>query len=272
MKRHAVILVLLITGLGGWFAVHAQKPFREYAGNEYVDFPLPPDYQQPAEFIRARLKYRDAGFGRGRGRFGRGGGSWTTDYPRSDRHFLMGVRRLLRVDTRSVEQVVELDQTDDIYNWPFVYGVEVGHWELNSEEGKQLRDYIDKGGFLMVDDFHGSYEWQVFEEGIRQAFPQEEIRDLPNDHPIFHTVYDLEKRPQIPGIGAFFRGVTYEQDGYDPLWRGILDQKGRVVVGICGNMDMGDAWEHSDDPEYPENLASLAYRIGMNYIAYDLTH
>ena len=270
MRRNPAIVLLLISSLGGWFALQAQKPFREYAGNEYVDFPLPPDYQKTAEFIRGRLKYRDAGFGR-RGR-GRGAGSWTTDYPRSDRHFLEGVRRLTRADAKSVEQVVELDQSDDIYNWPFVYAVEVGHWDINDEEGKQLRDFINRGGFLMVDDFHGTYEWQIFETGLRKAFPESEIIDLPNDHPIFHTVYDLDKRQQIPGMGSVYRGVTFEQDGYDPQWRAIVDAKGRVIVAICANMDMGDAWEHSDNPEYPENLASLAYRIGMDYISYDLTH
>ena len=270
MRRTPAFLILLISMLGGWFALHAQKPFKEYPGSEYVNFPLPVDYNLPADFVRARLRYQSGG---GRGRFGRrGAGAWTTDYPRSDRHFLEGLRRLTRVDARSVEQVVDLDQSDDIYNWPFVYAVEVGQWGISPEEGKQLRDYIDRGGFLMVDDFHGSYQWQVFEEGIREAFPDSEIVDLPNDHPIFHTVYDLAERAQIPGIGAWSRGITYEQDGYDPQWRAIVDAKGRVIVAICGNMDMGDAWEHSDDPYYPEKLASLAYRIGMNYIAYDLTH
>jgi hypothetical protein len=266
MRRGLAVLLVL----GGFLALHAQKPFREYAGNEYNNFPLPPDWNKPAEFVRARLKYQDAGRG-GRGRFGRGG-SWTTDYPRTDRHLMAGLRRLTRVDARSVEQVVELDQTDDIYNWPFLYGVEVGRWSLSPEEGQQLRDYIDRGGFYMVDDFHGSYEWEMFVVGLKVAFPDRDIIDLTSDNQIFHTVYDLNERPQVPGLAALYRGVTYEQDGYDPLWRAIVDDQGRVIVAICANMDLGDAWEHSDDPSYPEHLASLAYRIGMNYIVYSLTH
>src|SRR5262249_9230377 len=150
-------------------------PFKEYPGNEYNDFPLPDDYQRTAEFTRARLRYRNGPLGRGgfRGRFG--GGAWTTDYPRSDRHLLQGVARLTRIDTKSVEQVVDLDGTDDIYNWPFVYAVEVGQWTLNGEEAKQLRDFIDRGGFFMVDDFHGTREWEAFVESFERVFPDRRI-------------------------------------------------------------------------------------------------
>lgn len=268
MRLRAAFALTLFVGLGAWGLLRAQKPFKEYAGNEYNDFPLPPDYNKPAEFVRARLRYGSGGF---RGRFGRGG-VWTTDYPRSDRHFLMGLRRLTRVDSRSVEQVVDLDQTDDIYNWPFVYAVEVGYWGFTDEEARQLRDFIDRGGFLMVDDFHGTVEWEAFLEGISMVFPNPLVVDLEDDDPIFHTVYDLKERPQVPGLAALYSGRTYERDGVTARWRAIQDSQGRTIVAICHNMDLGDAWEHSDDPSYPENLASVAYRIGMNYIIYDLTH
>ena len=174
--------------------------------------------------------------------------------------------------TRSVEQVVELDRTDDIYNWPFVYAVEVGQWTLNEEEAAQLRDFINRGGFFMCDDFHGTYQWQLFVQSFNLVFPDRQIVEIADSDPIFHTLYDLEHRVQVPGIAALSRGVTYEQDGYEPRWRGVYDDKGRLVAVICHNMDLGDAWEHSDNPAYPENMASLAYRIGMNYFVYDLTH
>src|SRR6266446_2939385 len=141
---------LLAAGLAlsFWGALLAQKPFREYPGIEYTDFPLPRDYQTSHEWTRARLKYPDVT----RGAYGRDV-YWTMDYPRSDRHLLEGVRRLTRIDTRSVEQVVELDGGDDIYNWPMLYAVEVGFWELNEEKAVQLREFLNRGGFLMVDDF-----------------------------------------------------------------------------------------------------------------------
>ena len=269
--RLRIVFLLVVTGLLSlWGVLRAQRPFKEYPALEYIDFPLPSDWKQPAEWTRARLKYPDfINFGMGRDVY------WTMDYPRSDRHFLAGVRRLTRIDARSVEQVVELDQTDDIYNWPFVYGVEVGHWRLTEAQVVQFREFFDRGGFFMIDDFHGTREWQIFTDTMTQVFPEDQqpIVELENRDSIFHGIYDLNDRFQVPGWLAWFEGgVTYEQDGIEPRWRGIYDKKGRLVVVVCHNMDLGDAWEHSDDPRYPEKFASLAYRIAMNYVVYDLTH
>src|SRR6185295_5927776 len=121
--RMRAALALLCAGFTAWGVLLAQKPFKEFYGGEYNDFPLPADYQEKTEWTRARLRYDSIGRGGGGGfgRRGRGGGSWGTDYPRSDRHLLQGVRRLTRIHTRSVEQVVDLDGTDDIYNWPMLY-------------------------------------------------------------------------------------------------------------------------------------------------------
>ena len=203
------------------------------------------------------------------------------DYPRSDRHLLQGVRRLTRIDSRSVEQVVSLDGTDEIYNWPVLYGVEVGHWRLPDEQAQQLRQYLLRGGFFMVDDFHGSApfeglnEWQMFTDSMSKVFPDREIEEIPNNDPIFHTLYDLDDRFQVPGYVNWMENhITYEkgETGKQPHWRCIRDDKGRIMVAICHNMDLGDAWENSDDPKYQENWASLAYRVAMNYFVYDLTH
>jgi Domain of unknown function (DUF4159) len=243
-----------------------QRPFKEYPGVEYTDFPLPDDYQKKAEWTRARLHYQDyAGSERRRG-------SWTIDYPRSDRHLLEGVRRLTRIDSRSVEQVVDLDGEDDIYNWPMLYAVEVGHWGLTDAQARQLREFLLRGGFLMVDDFHGTQEWGVFFDSIQKVFPDRPIVDLENSNQIFHTIYDLQDRFQVPGAQVFRSHRLYEKDGFTPKWAAISDDQGRVMVAICHNMDLGDAWEHSDEPEYLEKWASLAYRIAMNYFTYDLSH
>jgi hypothetical protein len=171
-----------------------------------------------------------------------------------------------------VEQVVDLDGTDDVFNWPTMYAVEVGHWDLTDAMADQLRDYLLRGGFLMVDDFHGTLEWNVFLRGMNKVFPDRKIVDLDNKDPIFHVIYDLDDRFQIPGWQWSISGKTYEYDGFDPKWRGIYDDKGRVMVAICHNMDLGDAWEWSDDPRYPEKWAGLAYRVAVNYFMYDLTH
>jgi hypothetical protein len=219
-------------------------------------------------------------------------GYWTMDYPRSDRHLLEGVRRLTRIESKSVEQVVSFGD-DDMYNYPTLYAVEVGHWKLHEEDAKQLREFLLRGGFLMVDDFHGSNardhaaddrlrgsnvenlnEWQNFTASMSMVFPDRDIVDIPNNDPIFHTIFDLNDRFQVPGAQYFDTGLIYEKGptGKDPHWRGIYDDHGRIMVAICHNMDLGDAWEHSDESRYLEKWASLAYRIAMNYFVYDLTH
>src|SRR5262245_52926823 len=137
--RVRAVLGMVLLALSGWAILQAQKPFRAYYGAEYADFPLPPDWNQPAEWTRARLRYRALFVVHGGPT---NPGQWTVDYPRSDRHLLQGVRRLTRIDTRSVEQVVDLDGSDDIYNWPFLYTVEPGHWNLSEDEGRQLREYL----------------------------------------------------------------------------------------------------------------------------------
>ncbi|HLH43050.1 MAG TPA: DUF4159 domain-containing protein [Bryobacteraceae bacterium] len=274
--RSIGLLAAAVAGL--WGALWAQRPFQQYEASEYIDFPLPPDWEQKTEWTRARLRYPSvyAGYYRRRGDL-----VWTTDYPRSDRHLLQGVRRLTRIDTRSVEQVVDLDGTDDVYNWPTMYAVEVGHWDLPGAQAAQLREFLLRGGFLMVDDFHGDEpyngvdsEWRVFAASMSKVFPDRPIQDLEDSNQIFHTVYDLNDRFQVPGWQWHRSGRTYEagETGKIPHWRGILDDKGRVMVAICHNMDLGDAWEWSDDPGYPEKWASLAYRIAINYFVYDLTH
>lgn len=265
--RIVVSLVVLILSVLG--TIYAQKPFREYPGTEYENFPLPQDWQEKTEFTRARLKYH--GYSRGWGRFA----SWTIDYPRSDRHLLAGIRRLTRIHTRSVEQPVSLvaqEDGDDVYNWPFLYAVEVGTWDLTDEEAKKLRDYLMRGGFLMVDDFHGTREWEIFMASMNRVFPDRPVVDIDNKDAIFHVLYDLDDRFQVPGAQYLETGRTYERDGFEARWRGVYDDKGRVVVAICHNMDLGDAWEWSDDPRYPEKWASLAYRIAVNYSIYALTH
>ena len=272
--RPRAALVLLVAALGAWGVLRAQRPFRQYEAAEYENFPLPPDWNQKTEWTRARLRCPSIARGY------RGDLNWTIDYPRSDRHLLEGVRRLTRIDTRSVEQVVDLDGSDDVYNWPMMYAVEVGHWRLPDSQAAQLREFLLRGGFLMVDDFHGSEyyrglnEWETFLASITKVFPDRPIVDLENSDPIFHTIYDLSERFQVPGWQWYYSGITYEKSetGKPPHWRAIYDDKGRVMVAICHNMDLGDAWEWSDDPRYPEKWASLAYRIAMNYFIYDLTH
>jgi hypothetical protein len=248
-------------------ADQSPRPFRTYPGVEYEDFQLPSDAGDQAELVLARLMYRGLNFG-----YHRMYSNWTIDYPRSDRHLAAAVRRLSRVQTRSVEQPVALEDADDVYNYPWLYAVEVGHWDLTDFEAAKLRDYLLRGGFFMVDDFHGTWEWEVFLRSIARVFPDRPVVDIPDSDAIFHTVYDLDDRYQVPGEQFLYTGRTYERDGYQARWRGIYDDKGRLMVAICHNMDLGDSWEHADNPGYPEQYSALGFRIGVNYITYALTH
>jgi len=244
------------------------------------------------EFRFARLVYSGNMFGGG----GRGGSSaWQTDAPDAEYHLLMGIRRLTRID--AIDSEVAIDRVyrtgvsrpsaahrDDfifvdlrdpaLFEFPFLYGVEVGRWYLDDEETTALREYLDRGGFLMVDDFHGSEQWAGFMESMQRVFPDRDVVEIPDDHEVFHVLYDLDHKVQIPGIGTFMRGggQTWEQDGYTPHWRGVFDDSGRLMVAINFNMDLGDAWEHADDPSYPQPLTALAYRFAISYALYAMTH
>jgi hypothetical protein len=245
----------------------------------YDNVPLPPDAFEKAEWVFGRLMYPQhpqALFGSRR--FGgsvdwrEGGTSWTQDYPRADRHFASALRRLTRVDARSAEQPINLDDGDDVYHWPWLCAGEMGDWQLTAEQAKTLREYLLRGGFLMLDDFWGDSEWNRFEESMKLVFPDRAIVEIPDEDSIFHAMYDVTERYQIPGQWGIRRGVPYRNEGRVPYWRGIYDDKGHLMVAISFNSDMGDSWEWADDPRYPEKFSALGIRIGMNYVIYSMTH
>jgi hypothetical protein len=273
----------ILTGLAFLGALYAfQMPFREYPGMEYNDFPKPADWEEKTEWAFARLMYpQAAGYGRGFGRgYGRGGSGnwlegytmWTQDYPRADRHFSQAIRRLTRIHVRSVEQPVNLDDGDDVYNWPWLYAVQVGHWTLTDAQAKKLREYLLRGGFFMCDDFWGEDQWVVFNQSMHRVFPDRPIVELESTDPVFHTIYDLNDRWQVPGARYLSTGVTYKCEGCPARWRGIYDDRGRLMVAMSFNSDIGDSWEWADDPHYDEKFSALGIRIGVNYVVYAMTH
>lgn len=244
----------LLRGLQGW---------RRALPDEDENVSLPPNANEETEYCFVRLAYR------GNQRWGRY--AWMTDSPKAERQFLQGVRRLTNVHARSMEKYLRpLDQ--ELFDYPWVYAVEVGRWYLSDEEAARLREYLLRGGFLVVDDFHGTSEWAAFFESMRKVFPDRPIVEIESADPVFHVLYDVDPKVQIPGIQFLRSGRTYEKDGIQPHWRGIFDDKGRLMVVMNFNMDLGDAWEWADYPEYPEHWTALAYRFGINYIIYSMTH
>ena len=135
-----------------------------------------------------------------------------------------------------------------------------------------LRDYLHAGGFLFIDDFWGTYEWENFEWEIHKVLPGSEIVELPADHPLFSTFYVIDEILQVPNVGNARRGITSEQDGYVPYVRAIFDDEDRLMVLINWNTDLGDAWEWAEDPFYPLTYSNYAYQMAVNAIIYAMSH
>ena len=204
---------------------------------------------------------------------GRGwrGGSWATDYPKADRQFLTIIDRLVDLDAYDRENAVALDDPD-IRRFPFLYTLEVGHMYMTEPEVKGLRDYLLAGGFLMIDDFWGSGEWANFEAEIKRVLPEYPIIEIPLDHPLFTTFYNIEEILQVPNINRAQGGPTWQRDGITPHVRGIFDEEGRLMVMINWNTDIGDAWEWAESPYYPLRYSTYAIEITVNAIVYAMSH
>lgn len=230
------------------------------------DAPAKQSSNQPSEFTFVRMMYHSP--------LGRRYGSWAVDFPEADHHFIIGIRDWAGTNLNISSEPRQLDILDEqLFNYPLVYFVEPGFMDLSDEEAQRLREYALRGGFLFLDDFWGSYEWENVREQMQRVFPEYEIKDLPADHSLFHCYFDIKEVIQVPGIGSWLnRGVTHEKGGYVPHYMGIQNEKGRLVAFIARNCDLGDAWEWIDDPRYPLKYGLAAYRVGINVIIYAMTH
>lgn len=229
------------------------------------------DLNTPSEFFFSRLRY-NTGYGGGYG-YRRFGGGWAQDFPRADHDCLVALRRLTRIDSPSPLNVVDIDD-DHILDYPWIYAVGVSNWAFTDAEALRLRNYIEHGGFLMVDHFHGDDDWKRFMSGMSMVLPDAAVEDIPDDDNIFHVLYDIREKFQIPGEQYVATGRTCErcdQGGAIPHWRCIRDKDGRIAVAICYNMHLGDAWEWANTGDYPEKFSGLAFRIVLNYITYAMT-
>ena len=225
----------------------------------------PPDAARKGEWTLGRLRFRsplDRGFGYAR---------WGIDANKGDRSFITALTRLTRIDISPIEHIVDVDD-DDMFNWPWLFAVSAGDWELSETQAARMRKYFDRGGFLFVDDFHNNQEWAQFMRGIHQMHADAAAEDLaPNDQ-AFRVMFDLTERIRVVGANVINTSMQAERGGYSPAWRGIFDDKHRMRVAISFNQDVGDAWEFADDPGYPEKMTSEGIRLGTNYVVYAMTH
>ncbi|MBI4473182.1 MAG: DUF4159 domain-containing protein [Acidobacteria bacterium] len=232
------------------------------------------DFEYPeAEFQIARVKYRTFG---GAGSRGYRQPWWAIDYPMAEEHFLPALRRLTNLSV--ADDSIHLELTDErIFEYPFLFLQQPGqgNWRPTAEEAARLREHLMRGGFMLVDDLHGEYDWAVLQAALRRVFPERPIVDIPQHDNVMNIFFDLDQRVQIPGarhVRRTYGGDTVTYMEGPPRWRGIYDDRGRLMIAINFNIDMGDAWEHADDPYYPVPMTAQAYKLGVNYVIYAMTH
>jgi hypothetical protein len=236
---------------------------------------VPPDAFNGA-FLFCRIAFRNQGFG--------DGGGWQVDYPRADLNLSFRLSELTKViisrDIAGQINHVVIRLTDpELNHCPFIMMTEVGGAYFDESEVKALRDYLQRGGFLWADDFWGSRAWDTWAGEIDKVLPSGEypIVDVPLEHELFHTLYDIREIPQIPSINFWLGtgGRTSERgaDSVPPQVRAIFDDHGRIMVLITHNTDFGDAFEQeTDNHEYFLTFAPVGYAFGVNALVYAMTH
>ena len=275
MKKNQKLLgltlpLVLLAGIG--FAQHTARELPSHSTGT-------PNWTNDVAFQKdvftfVRIKYSVDG----RHGFGHTSERWQIDAPDSDLNFSYRLQQMTSLKVNPDGLFLEITDKE-LFDYPFIYIVEPGRLTFTEEELPILRKYLLNGGFLMFDDFWGEREWRNFYEEIKRVFPTREPQELPLDHPIFHCIYDLKAKPQVPGI-EHVRGregfeVTWERpDAKEAHYRAIFDDKGRIMVLICHNTDLGDGWEREGENEYyfREYSEKKAFPLGINIIFYAMTH
>lgn len=268
MWRRAIVVLLLVSISGSSFAQWGRRSRRSF--DIEFDRSGVPDWEVDAQFPHdvftfVRLRYDDNGWG----------GKWATDFPDSDLNLSFRLQQLTALKVNPDPIILDLSDPK-IFEYPFLYIIEPGYGlGLTDEEARTLRRYLDNGGFVMVDDFWGEDEWDGFYHDIRKVFPDREPVELPLEHPIFHCVYDLKEKPQVPSIHHAMSGHRFERwDAQEVHYRAYFDDQGGLQMIICHNTDLGDGWEREGmDPTYfREYSEKWAYPMGINILFYAMTH
>ncbi|MCG8649685.1 MAG: DUF4159 domain-containing protein [Pirellulales bacterium] len=278
LRRSAVTMGLLALLLAGVAA--AQRSRRGYqdpsARNGVPDWEIDKKFPHDT-FTFVRIKYDSYGG------WGRGGGGWRTDYRDSDLNFSLRLQQLTSLKVNPEPIVLELTD-EELFDYPFIYIIEPGALVFSEEEVLALRRYCLNGGFLMVDDFWGDSQYENMRLELKRVFPDRDPFEVPLEHEIFHCVYDMKEKPQVPAINAVRRGFDgqygsweYARDGSDtttPHYKAITDDNGRIMVFICHNTDLGDGWEREGEQQwyFDEFSVKKAYPMGINIVTYAMTH
>jgi len=210
------------------------------------------------------------------------GMGWSTDYPFAGINLMVRLGELTKipisVDAAGDPNYWVVRMTDDaLFRCPFLMGTDVGTLEFSPAEAARLREYLLKGGFLWVDDFWGTHAWQQWSSEIAKVLPEYPIVDVPPDHPVWHTLYDVADVPQVTSINFWRRsgGITSERGADSPHanFRMIADEKNRIMVLMTHNTDIGDSWEREgEDYDFFIRFSPRGYALGVNVVLYSLTH
>jgi hypothetical protein len=265
-----LFLCIAAAGAGSQRGIAGLDRYFGYLSNDAIGYK---EDVPEAEFRMARVKY----FTRNRaGSRGISQPMWAVDYPQAEEHLFDALRRVTNIQV--AQDSIHLELSDDrIFRYPFLFLQQPGggNWRPTDEDASNLREHLLRGGFLMVDDFHGEFEWERFQTSMGKVFPDREFVEIPIDDPLMHIFFDLDKNNPIPGDRHLYLSrngqVGIHMEG-PPRWRGMYDDHRRLMVAANLNMDMGDAWEHADDPYYPGPMTALAYKFAINYVIYAMTH
>jgi hypothetical protein len=210
-------------------------------------------------FTFVRLQYQ------GFGGFSRRGAPWMHDYPRGERHFMRILNEVSLVGPHMDESNIFSLDDPELMKFPVAYMAEPGYWTMTESELEGLKAYVAKGGFLIFDDFRGYNEWANLELQINRVFPRAAWVDMPMDHPIFHAFFNIDSMEIIPQY----------YDAGTPLIRGLFednDPSKRLIAIANFNTDMSEFWEFSDTGYRAVDENNEAFKLGVNYLIYALTH
>jgi hypothetical protein len=294
MKKLSLIFLICSLALG---AVLAQRfgGRRGYGGGRYSDYESARTAREIAQHGNETPSWTNAsGFesdvftflrirrdSRGYGGYGRGGGPWWTDAPDSDLNLAYRLQQMTALKVDPDGRFLRLTEKE-LADYPFIYMVEPGSLYLDDAEIAALRKYLLNGGFLWLDDFWGDSEWDNMEHVLTQVFPDRSFVELPLTNQLYHCVFDIKSKGQIPnvdlGTQSEYTGVTWENNHDGDVrtvhHKAIFDDKGRMMVFATHNTDNGDGWEwEGDNHYYFENFSEkIAYPLAVNVVFYVMTH
>jgi hypothetical protein len=272
VRRRVAAILLALAALA--VAVQVEAQFRRGRSFFNTRLATPDDFDGAFHFCRIVFRNDVRG----------DGGDWSVDWPRADINLSIRLSELTKAyvsfSPSGDPNHLLLRLTDDVlFQCPFIMMTEVGSAFIDEQEASRLREYLLKGGFLWADDFWGDYAWEWWESQLRKALPPAEhpIVDLPPTHPLFHAQFQIARTPQISSIGfwAGSGGGTSERYEESALvhTRAILDRRGRIMVLMTHNTDLGDSFEReADDPQYFYTMSVPGYAFGVNTLLYALTH